>query len=190
MYPLLALVFAIAVATTPDAQDANHPPFPPPDERWVELNTWDSHPIDRWTEINLWDSHPEGWDKVYAIPIGDPFEFAEATLEEGVATRMGNGTSDVERWRELVASQFPPEQVENALCVIRSESGGEPHIRNLAGSNARGLGQIMTTIWGPYFGWSHEDFYDPSLNVYAMARIWEMSGWQPWSGRTRRNCGL
>ena len=107
---------------------------------------------------------------------------------ESQAYRMGNGTTDVEQWRPLVAGQFPPEQVENALCIIRHESGGEPHIRNLAGSNARGLFQIMTSVWADNFGFTYEDFYVPELNVYAAARIWESSGWRPWS--SRHKCGL
>jgi hypothetical protein len=102
---------------------------------------------------------------------------------------MGNGASDVEQWRPLVAGQFPPPQVDNALCVIRSESGGNPSAKNPS-SNARGLFQVMSSVWGPHFGFTHSDFYIPERNVYAAARIWEMDGWSPWSPRTRRNCGL
>ena len=108
------------------------------------------------------------------------------TTSDYVYRGMG---SSVEQWRTVVATQFPPEQVDNALCVIDSESGGNPNAKN-PNSNARGLAQIMTSVWGPYFGWTYEDFYNPELNVYAAARIWEMSGWTPWSPRTRRNCGL
>ena len=102
---------------------------------------------------------------------------------------MGNGTTDVEEFRPLIAGQFPPEQLENALCVVRSESGGNEAAKNRR-SNARGLFQVMSSVWGPYFGFTNADFYVPELNVYAAARIWERSGWTPWSPRTRRICGL
>lgn len=131
-------------------------------------------------------TNAEGWDDAMAIP--DPAWQEQSSVSP--VWKMGNGTSDVEQWRPLVAGQFPPEQVENALCAIRSESGGEPRVPNLQGSNARGLFQIMWTIWGDEFGFSETDFYVPELNVYAAARIWERSGWQPWSPRTRRLCNL
>lgn len=104
--------------------------------------------------------------------------------------RMGNGTTDVEQWRPLVAGHFPPNQVENALCVIRSESGGNSGVDNLDGSAARGLFQIMTTVWADDFGWSAADFYSPEKNTYAAHYIWSTKGWGPWSARTRRICGL
>lgn len=152
---------------------------------------WRTHTVTGELVNAVWDeTHPTGWDKAMRIPVGTAESYAAATSETGLATRMGNGGSDVEQWRPLVAGQFPPEQVDNALCVIKSESGGEPHIRNLAGSNARGLFQIMSTVWGPVFDFTHEDFYSPELNTYAAARIWERSGWEPWSPRTRRLCGL
>jgi hypothetical protein len=132
-----------------------------------------------------WETHIEGWDKVFAIPEPAPSVTLEVT-STSVFRGMG---SDVEQWRPLVAGQFPPEQLENALCVIKSESGGNSSAKNPR-SNARGLFQIMTSVWADEFGWSYSDFYVPELNVYAAARIWERSGWQPWSPRTRRNCGL
>ena len=100
---------------------------------------------------------------------------------------MGNG--DVEQWRPLVAGQFPPEQVDNALCVINSESGGNPDAKNPR-SEARGLFQVMASVWASHYGVSYADLYSPEINSYVAAQIWSDSGWKPWSGRTRGNCGL
>lgn len=169
MQLLLSLLFAVSVLSP---EPILHPPAL---NHFGEVNTYE------------WDTHDEGWDKVFALPVQHPGTYAEQTSESSDVFR-GMG-SDVEQWRPLVAGQFPPEQLENALCVIKSESGGNPNAKN-PHSNARGLFQVMSSVWGPYFGFTHADFYVPELNVYAAARIWERSGWQPWSPRTRRICGL
>ena len=127
-----------------------------------------------------WDTHSPDFIPAMLIPPPAP-AFEQAG--------RGMGSGDVEGWRPLVAGQFPPGQVDNALCVINSESGGNPSAKNPR-SNARGLFQVMSSVWGPFFGFTDEDFYSPELNTYAAARIWERSGWSPWSPRTRRNCGL
>lgn len=174
MQALLSLLFAIGMLIEPSPPPlspeplTNHPPL----TALGLLNATFDH------------THSEGWDKVMAIP--DPVYQEQSTSTH---RGMGSGGQDVEQWRPLVAGQFPPEQLENALCVINSESGGNPSAKN-PNSNARGLFQVMTSVWGDHFGFSYEDFYIPELNVYAAARIWESSGWQPWSPRTRRNCGL
>lgn len=152
------------------------------------------------------DRHP-GWDGTLNSPpepsqnLHQEASITEATSQPKTAStpvyettagpqRMGNGTSDVEQWRPLVAGHFPPNQVNNALCVIKSESGGNAGVDNLKGSAARGLFQIMTTVWAKELGWKASDFYSPEKNVYAAHYIWSHSGWSPWSYRTRSNCGL
>lgn len=169
MYPLLLAVLLSVFSPEPFHN-------PPPLDRFAEINTYE------------WDTHDSGWDKVFALPVQHPGTYAQQT-SESADRGMGPGGQAVEQWRPLVAGQFPWDQVDNALCVINSESGGSPSAKN-PNSNARGLFQIMTSVWADEFGWSYSDFYVPELNVYAAARIWERSGWQPWSPRTRRNCGL
>lgn len=93
-------------------------------------------------------------------------------------SRMGSG---VEQWRELVASHFPADQVDHALRIMACESGGNPNALNLKGSSARGLFQILASLWAPMFGVSYEDFYDPEINVRLARRIWDQSGWEAWS---------
>ena len=171
MYPLSLLLFAVSVFSP---EPLRLPDPPPP-------------PLPAFERINLeWETHSEGWDAVMRLPEAGPVVTLEVT---STSVYRGMGSGDAEQWRALVATQFPADQVNSALCVIVSESGSNPSAKN-AHSNARGLFQIMTSVWADYFGWTNEDFYNPELNVYAAARIWEMSGWVPWSGRTRRNCGL
>lgn len=168
--PILLSLF-LFVVSTPDSLEANYDPE-------TKLGI---------IEANQVATHAEGYEKVFEIP--EPAPVVTLPVSEGASTYRGMGSGEVEQWRSLVASQFPGDQVENGLCVIASESGGNSSAKN-PNSNARGLFQIMTSVWGDYFGWAHEDFYVPELNVFAAARIWELSGWQPWSPRTRRNCGL
>lgn len=99
---------------------------------------------------------------------------------------MGNGGSDVERWRSLVAEYFPNE-VELALCVMRGESGGNPNAKNRK-STARGLFQILGSLWAPHFGVSYNDLYDPYLNVRLAAKIRQSQGWTAWSVYNRGKC--
>lgn len=170
MQILLAVLFALLVEVGPI------PLSPEPLTNRPELDSWG------WVNTYEWDTNA-GWVEVIAIPVPKLPVLQESNPDRG----MGSG--NVEGWRPLVAGQFPPEQVDNALCVINSESGGNPSAKN-PNSNARGLFQIMTSVWADEFGFSYSDFYVPELNVYAAARIWERSGWVPWSPRTRRNCGL
>jgi hypothetical protein len=102
--------------------------------------------------------------------------------------KMGDG--NVEQWRGLVEGYFPPEQVENALCAIKSESGGNPNAKNQQGSEARGLFQVMASTWDTQFGWTWDQFYDPENNAYAAAWIWRTYGWSHWSVRTQNLCHL
>lgn len=111
------------------------------------------------------------------------------SLQSSTDRGMGNGTTDVEQWRPLVAGHFPPEQLENALCAIKWESGGNPNAKNPT-SNARGLFQVMSSTWDEQFGFTYEEFFSPEKNTYAAAWIWSHYGWSHWSGRTQRKCGL
>lgn len=148
-------------------------------------------PLDHFAVINLeWDTHIEGWDKVFALEVQHPGTYAEQTSDNPDTFRgMGGGWEAAEEYRPLIAGQFPWDQVDNAICVVVAESGANPAAKNPR-SSARGLFQVLASLWSPYFGFSYNDLYVPELNVYAAARIWEMDGWGAWSPRTRRLCGL
>lgn len=93
----------------------------------------------------------------------------------------------VERWRPLVASRFPADEVDRALCIISHESGGDPEADNPR-SSARGLFQILGSLWAPHYGVSRADLYDPNINVLLAHDIWERYGWWAWSPYERGSC--
>jgi len=93
----------------------------------------------------------------------------------------------VERWRPLVAQHFPPDQVDTALCIIRHESGGDPTADNPR-STASGLFQILGSLWGPYYGVSRSELYEPTTNTRLAGDIWKNNGWSPWSPYQRGAC--
>lgn len=106
-------------------------------------------------------------------------------------TGMGDGASDVEEWRPLVAGQFSDlggTVIDDVLCVMAGESGGNTHARNPR-STATGLMQVMASIWGPEFGFSRAELEVPEHNLYVARQILDRQGWDAWPN-TARKCGL
>jgi soluble lytic murein transglycosylase-like protein len=99
---------------------------------------------------------------------------------------QGVGTN-WEQWRPLVAEHFPGELTSTAVCLLRHESGGNPKAKNPT-SSARGLFQIMASVWAPTFGVSYDSLYDPELNVALARRIYDIQGWGAWSPWNRGLC--
>lgn len=93
----------------------------------------------------------------------------------------------VERWRPLVASEFPGDEVDTALCIIRHESRGDPEADNPR-SSARGLFQILGSLWAPHYGVSRAELYDPVTNARLARDIWDNYGWWAWSPYKRGAC--
>lgn len=93
----------------------------------------------------------------------------------------------VDRWRPLVALHFPDEEIDRALCIIGHESNGDPMADNPR-STARGLFQILGSLWAPHYGVSRADLYDPMLNARLARSIWDEYGWHAWSPYQRGSC--
>lgn len=93
----------------------------------------------------------------------------------------------VERWRPLVAAQFPATEVDTAICIIRHESNGEPDADNPR-SSAAGLFQVLGSLWAPHYGISRSELYDPTVNTRIARDIWEDHGWWAWSPYKRGAC--
>lgn len=98
-----------------------------------------------------------------------------------------HSTGPVERWRPLVVSEFPAEEVDTAMCIITHESGGNPDADNPR-SSARGLFQVLGSLWAPHYRVSRGDLYDPGINTRIARDIWENYGWGAWSPYQRGLC--
>lgn len=94
--------------------------------------------------------------------------------------------SGVERWRELVARYFKASNVDDALSVMRQESGGDPNAVN-SSSGASGLFQQMPQYWTrrlakaeAYFGVDlSSSILDPEANIAVSA--WGSKRGDDWS---------
>lgn len=117
------------------------------------------------------------------LGFGQPIDLAEEI--ESLATAPV--ADPVERWRPLVAEHFPPNEVDNALCIIRLESSGDPRADNPR-STATGLFQILASLWGPHYGVTTTELREPHTNVRLAADIWEEYGWSAWSPYERGAC--
>ena len=98
----------------------------------------------------------------------------------------GMGTN-VAVWEPLVTLYFDPDEVPTAMCLMDYESGGNSDAKNPI-SSARGLFQILASLWAPYFGVSYDDLYDPELNIRLAKRIYDAQGWSAWSPWNRGAC--
>ena len=90
----------------------------------------------------------------------------------------------VDQWRGLVGEWFT--DVDRALCVIDQESSGNPNA--VSPTDDHGLFQIHYPIWGPHFGVTRDQLYDPTLNVRLAAAILGIQGWHAWSVVNRGLC--
>ncbi|HZD23999.1 MAG TPA: transglycosylase SLT domain-containing protein, partial [Acidimicrobiia bacterium] len=93
----------------------------------------------------------------------------------------------VDRWRPLVGEYFPPDEIDTAMCIVKQESGGNPKADN-PNSSAVGLFQVLQSVWGPYYGVTTADLYDPEVNVLIAGDIWDRYGWGAWSPYRRGVC--
>ena len=103
-------------------------------------------------------------------------------VESSSPVRVFRG--DVDQWRGLVGEFFT--DVDRALCLIDWESSGNPNAASP--TDDHGLFQIHYPIWGPHFGVSRADLYDPTTNVRLAAIILDAGGWGMWSAVTRGKC--
>jgi hypothetical protein len=107
------------------------------------------------------------------------------TYLEAVSVHRSAG--EVERWRPLVSLYFPPDEVETALCIMGHESNGDPDADNPT-SSARGLFQVLGSLWAPHYGVARADLYDPIINTRIAVDIWRDYGWRAWSPYQRGAC--
>ena len=112
---------------------------------------------------------------------------AAPIAQASVNREMGNRTSDVEEWRPLVAGHFEPEDVDRILCLMEHESGGNPNAANPR-SSARGLMQVMASVWADEFDVTWDQLYEPEINLYVARQILDRQGFTAWAPYNRGLC--
>ncbi len=105
------------------------------------------------------------------------------------SSNTGMGTN-VEQWRPLVSATFGdlgPPAINTALCLMKYESGGNPSAKN-PNSSARGLMQILASLWAPVYNLTYDDLYNPDINLWVARQVYNQSGWYAWSPYNRGLC--
>jgi hypothetical protein len=79
----------------------------------------------------------------------------------------------------LARLYWPEDQVENAVNVANLESGFWTSAHNTDREDSRGLWQVNVS------GKAHPELvtynlFDPQINAYWAAKIWQSSGWYAW----------
>lgn len=176
---------AVCLLLVPNAQAHEIPELEAWEKDWLARVVGQGLTIELMAErLDMRDRHL--WH--FAIDTNPPARFAPAAptgthADSPAAGGPGAGSgvgSNVEQWRGLVAAHFPADQVDKALRVMACESGGNPSADNPR-SSARGLFQILASLWAPHYGVSAEALYDPTLNTRLAADIWHNYGWGAWS---------
>lgn len=91
---------------------------------------------------------------------------------------MATVPTSVEKWRPLVAKYFPANEVNNALKIMKAESGGNPNA--LSPTQDRGLMQI-NQCHSAKVGGNLNALFNPETNVKVAYQIWKSSGWRAWT---------
>lgn len=127
-----------------------------------------------------------GWLTLDLLVELEHFGERHPTPEYTTSPRREVG-GNVEQWRGLVAEHFAPDNVETMMCLMVYESGGDPNAKNPT-SSARGLFQIMASIWAPEFGVSYADLFDPVINTRIARGVYDRQGYGAWSPYNRGLC--
>ena len=126
---------------------------------------------------------PSRMEQEFEVEQAEAAPIAQASVNRG----MGNRTSDVEDWRPLVAGHFEPEDVDRILCLMEHESGGNPNAANPR-SSARGLMQVMASVWADEFDVTWDQLYEPEINLYVARQILDRQGFTAWAPYNRGLC--
>jgi len=103
---------------------------------------------------------------------------AQAATQSGVSTPA---VADCEQYRSIISAHFPASQVENAMRVMRAESGCRNTAENATDNHkvclgSRGLFQIGC-VSTPFYA----QMFEAEANIRQAAAMYKTRGWQPWS---------
>lgn len=111
-----------------------------------------------------------------------------ATAPPAVAAVVS--AAGIDRYRRLaLAAGWSAAAWPRVRCIIRRESGGDPHAFNRGDGHggSRGLMQIngVHTKWLIRKGIirSVDDLFDPAANLRAARAVWKLQGWHAWTSR-------
>lgn len=150
----------------------------------TELSEWVADWNTRIQESSLTPALLEEWRGMVAA---HPCHMRECAKRSTENRDMSPRQPDVEQWRGLVAAHFPASAVDRMLCLMWYESLGNPNAANPS-SSAKGLFQIMGSLWGPAFGVSQQQLFDPETNVRLARKIWDRQGYWAWAPYVRGKC--
>ena len=150
-----------------------------------ELDVWQDAWIMEYVSVGPYVS-PSLLAEMEDMQTRHPWYWGIEVRSEELALHQGMGTN-VEQWRGLVTAHFAPADVETALCLIAHESGGNPEAKNPI-SSARGLFQILASLWAPIFGVSYSNLYVPEINTRIARQVYDRQGWEAWSPYLRGEC--
>lgn len=91
---------------------------------------------------------------------------------------MASRPSWKEQYRMAIEAVFPEQEWDNALAIVRCETG-ETYAPHAVGDSGRAEGgfQVHAKFWGPV-----------PVDILGQARqafgIWQLSGWSPWTCRS------
>ncbi len=141
--------------------------------------TWDR--LAHWSE----EEATQGLTTSSLVTLQEMIPLLEECSQPETFGHVGMG-SDVESWRSLVGVYFDAGDVDRVICLMEKESGGNPGARNRT-SGASGLMQVMPS-WADVFGYTPDQLFDPTVNLWIASQIREQQGWGAWTPYLRGLC--
>ncbi len=176
---LVALALTMSLVTTAPAQAHTDEQL----DQWVQqwsLQFFKQGGITQTLFMSRWDMatrHPcYFWDR---CPPPPPHTHIRSTSPASSSLGPTLTRAEVDGWRPLVAAHFPPNAVDNMLCIMWHESRGSPTADNDQ-STARGLFQVLRS-WPISFGYTYADLYDPTINTIVARKVWDLQGYGAWT---------
>lgn len=110
-----------------------------------------------------------------------PPETTQETSPPATSTLVYDSAPSVSGWCDLVYQYDWPQETAHRICL--AESHGDPNAVNMNDNHGKCKGSygLMQTacFWFPFFG--YEISFDPEINMQLAYKIWQRSGFTPWT---------